>query len=291
MRSKLITLIVIVSLLSLTALTVSCRQHRTPKSITFRRISSTNNNQSDKEQNKNNGLEESNKAESSSQLYMPSSLPNNNEQILIRKAYVTSYNIKTKIPNWVAWHLTSDHADGAIRRHNAYYEDEDVPTPRATNADYKGSGWSRGHMCPAGDNKWDETAMIESNLLTNMCPQHASLNSGLWNVIERDCRKWAVKYGDLYIVCGPILLKKEHKTIGKNLITVPEAFFKVILRLSPEPAAIGFIVRNNEGKKKKDQFVNTVDEVERITGMDFFPSLPDEIENEVEANTNLNDWQ
>ena len=215
-------------------------------------------------------------------------LPN---QTLIRSAYVTSYNNKTKIPNWVAWHLTSDHVDGAIRRLNTYFEDEDVSSPKATNADYKGSGWSRGHMCPAGDNKWDETAMMESNLLTNMCPQHASLNSGLWNVIERDCRKWAVKYGDLYIVCGPILLNKEHETIGENQITVPEAFFKVILRLNPEPAAIGFIVRNNEGKKKKDQFVNTVDEVERITGMDFFPSLPDEIENEVEANTNLNDWQ
>ena len=291
MRSKAITFVVILSFLSLATLTISCRQHRTPKSITFRRITSTNNNQSDKEQYKNSGLDDSNKADSPSQIYIPAPLPNNKEQILSRKAYVTSYNNKTKIPNWVAWHLTSDHVDGSIRRLNTYFEDEDVPTPRATNADYKGSGWSRGHMCPAGDNKWDETAMIESNLLTNMCPQHASLNSGLWNVIERDCRKWAVKYGDLYIVCGPILLNKDHETIGENQITVPEAFFKVILRLNPEPAAIGFIVRNNEGKKKKDQFVNTVDEVERITGMDFFPSLPDEIENEVEANTNLNDWQ
>ena len=73
-------------------------------------------------------------------------------------------------------------------------------------------------------------------------------------------------------------------------MVVPEAFFKVILRLSPEPAAIGFVVRNNEGKKKKDQFINTVDDVERITGMDFFPALPDSIENIVEAYENLNDW-
>lgn len=290
MRSKSITFVVILSFLSLATLTISCRQHRTPKSITFRRITSTNNNQSDKEQYINSGLDDSNKADSSSQFYIPAPLSNNKEQILSRKAYVTSYNNKTKIPNWVAWHLTSDHVDGAIRRLNTYFEDEDVPAPRATNADYKGSGWSRGHMCPAGDNKWDETAMMESNLLTNMCPQHASLNSGLWNVIERDCRKWAVKYGDLYIVCGPILLNKDHETIGENQITVPEAFFKVILRLNPEPAAIGFVVRNNEGKKKKDQFVNTVDEVERITGMDFFPSLPDSVEKEVEGYTNIKDW-
>lgn len=219
---------------------------------------------------------------------MPSTMPS---YIINRKAYATSYNSKTLIPNWVAWHLTSDHADGVFPRENSYYEDEDVPSPRATNEDYRGSGWSRGHMCPAGDNKWDGVAMRESNLLTNMCPQHASLNSGLWNVIENDCRKWARKYGDVYIVCGPVLLNREHETIGANKVVVPEAFFKVILRMHPQPAAIGFIIRNNEGKKKRDQFINTVDDVERITGMDFFPALPDDIENKVEAYANINDWK
>lgn len=222
---------------------------------------------------------------------IPSVLSNVPEQFLNRKAYMVSYNSSTKCPNWVAWHLTAEHADGNIARTNDYREDMDVPSPRATNEDYKGSVWSRGHLCPAGDNKWDEKAMSESNLLTNICPQHASLNSGLWNVIERDCRKWAKKYGDVYIVCGPIYLNKEHETIGINKLVVPEAFFKVILCLKDKPQAIGFIVRNNEGTKKKDQYVNTIDEVERITGIDFFPSLPDDIENEVEAYSNLEDWK
>ena len=225
-----------------------------------------------------------------SSIEIPSSPIDIQEQILVRKAYTVSYNKETKCPNWVAWELTSSHADGDLPRDSKYYEDDEVPLPRSTNEDYRGSGWTRGHMCPAGDNKWDADAMRESNLLTNMCPQHASLNSGLWNVIERDCRKWAKAYGDLYIVCGPVLLNREHETIGMNKVVVPEAFFKVILRLSPEPAAIGFVVRNNEGKKKKDQFINTVDDVERITGMDFFPALPDSIENIVEAYANLNDW-
>jgi endonuclease G len=220
----------------------------------------------------------------------PETLLDNAEKVLVRKAYTLSYNKDTKLPNWVAWHLTSEHADGNLPRDNNYYEDEDVPSPRATNEDYHESGWSRGHMCPAGDNKWDSEAMRESNLLTNICPQHASLNSGLWNVIERDCRKWAKKYGDIYIVCGPVFLNKEHETIGKNKVVVPEAFFKVILRLVPEPAAIGFIVRNNEGKKKKDQYINTIDDVERITGIDFFPALPDSIENKIESYANIQDW-
>lgn len=212
-------------------------------------------------------------------------------QILNRKAYTTSYNCDTRNPNWVAWHLTAEHVDGEIPRDNNYYEDEEVPLPRATNEDYKGSGWSHGHMCPAADNKWSEQAMRESCLLTNICPQHASLNSGVWNVIERDCRKWAEQYGDLYIVCGPVYLNREHETIGENKIVVPEAFFKVILRMNPQPAAIGYVVRNNEGKKKRDQFINTVDDVERIAGYDFFSALPDEIENEVERTANLDDWR
>ena len=225
-----------------------------------------------------------------SSIEIPSSTIDIQEQILVRKAYTVSYNKDTKCPNWVAWELTSSHADGDLPRDSKYYEDDEVPLPRSTNEDYRGSGWTRGHMCPAGDNKWDADAMRESNLLTNMCPQHASLNSGLWNVIERDCRKWAKAYGELFIVCGPVLLNREHETIGINKVVVPEAFFKVILRLSPKPAAIGFVVRNNEGKKKKDQFINTVDDVERITGMDFFSALPDSIEDVVESTANLKDW-
>lgn len=210
--------------------------------------------------------------------------------LLERFGYTVSYNTLTLIPNWVAWHLTADHTDGDVPRDNEFYEDFEVPSPRATNEDYRRSGWSRGHMCPAGDNKWDEKAMQESNLLTNICPQNSELNSGVWNVIERNCRKWAKKYGDIYIVCGPVLLNREHETIGTNMIVVPEAFFKVVLRMNPEPAAIGFVIRNNEGKKKRDQFINTVDDVERITGYDFFSSLPDDIEDVVEAKASINDW-
>ena len=210
--------------------------------------------------------------------------------LLVRKGYITSYNPDTRCPNWVFWHLTGEHTDGDVPRLNNYFEDEDVPLPRATDDDYRRSGWTHGHMCPAADNKWDEVAMRESCLLTNICPQHGSLNSGLWNTIEGDCRQWARKYGDVYIVCGPVFLNREHETIGENKVVVPEAFFKVILCLQGTPKAIGYVVRNNEGKKKKDQFINTVDEVERITGYDFFPALPDSIEDVVEAYANIKEW-
>ena len=213
------------------------------------------------------------------------------EQILRRASYVTSYNKYTKIPNWVAWHLTAEQTDGPYKRLSNFHEDEDVPMPRATLSDYRGSGWSRGHMCPAGDNKWDEKAMYDSFSLINVCPQNSSLNSGLWNSIEMDCRKWACQYGDIYIVCGPVLMRGNYETIGEHEVVVPEAFFKVVLCLNGKPKAFGFIVRNTDGNKKRDLYYNSVDQVERITGIDFFPALPDDIEDEVEANANIKDWK
>lgn len=225
------------------------------------------------------------------QIEIPAPLKGKSEIILTRKGYIVSYSVDNRIPNWVAWHLTTEHADGEYKRTGGYLEDTEVPKPRSTKNDYDSMKWSHGHMCPAADNKWDKKAMKESNLLTNICPQDRSLNSGLWNKIEQDCRRWAKKFGDVYIVCGPVLLNREHETIGENKIVVPEAFFKVILCLNPKPKAIGFIIRNNEGKKKRDQYINTIDEVERITGIDFFPALPNDIENEVEAYSNIDEWR
>ena len=108
------------------------------------------------------------KAQTSKGIEIPAPIKNSEELILERLGYTTSYDPDMKIPKWVAWHLIAEHTDGAVQRINGYQEDEDVPLPRSTQDDYRGSAWSHGHMCPAGDNKWDETAMRESNLLTNL---------------------------------------------------------------------------------------------------------------------------
>ena len=223
--------------------------------------------------------------------YLPLPLEGTSEQILYRKGYTVSYNKDTKLPNWVAWHLTAEHATGPYRRPGgAWHEDTQVATPRATIADYRDGKWSRGHMCPAGDNKWDADAMYESFLLTNCCPQDANLNSGDWNQIEMACRRWAEKFGDVYIVCGPILFNQEHETIGPNKVVVPEAFFKVVLCLNGEPKSIGFIRKNTDSSRRNDLYVNSIREIERITGMTFFPCLPKVISDSVKSHANLKDW-
>lgn len=230
-------------------------------------------------------------AEADDKLVMQTSPKGTPKQILKRTGYVASYNKTTLLPNWVAWHLTAERTEGSAKRSGVdFAEDTEVPEPRATDWDYYNSGYDRGHMCPAADNKWSKKAMEESFLFTNMCPQNGNLNRGDWNEMEMACRKWAKKYGDLYIVCGPILYKGKHKTIGKNKVVVPEAFFKVVLRTGDDPQAIGFIYKNTSGNRPKDSYVNTVDEVERITGIDFFPSLPDDVEKKVEAECDLGLW-
>lgn len=178
-------------------------------------------------------------------------------------------------------------------RTDKFLPDPDLPEHEAvTTDDYKGAGMDRGHMCPAGDNRWHWKAMQESFYMTNICPQNHNLNRGDWKELEESCRRWAQEEGKICIVCGPILYDQRHRTIGKkHKITVPEAFFKVVLCAdSNPPKAIGFIYKNASGNHPLDSYVNTVDEVERITGIDFFPALPDEIEEKVEAEYDLKLW-
>lgn len=236
---------------------------------------------------------ELNSNKNSSEFDIPLPLKDREEQILFRANYIVSYNKEYKIPNWVAWHLTDEHTTGDVKRPgNAWHEDLEVPAPRATPGDYKGSGWTRGHMCPAGDNKWDSDAMYETFLFTNCCPQNANLNSGTWNQIEMSCRRWAEKYGDIYIVCGPILLQREHEVIGENEVVVPEAFFKVIACLNKgQEKGIGFICRNTDGNRQKDLYVNSIKQVERVTGITFFPHLTQEMADKVKNDANLDEWE
>ena len=223
-------------------------------------------------------------------LEIPLSKNKLSQTVKHRFAYTVSYNHDTREPNWVAWTLTREHSSGTLPRGD-FEDDNDMPSPKGTKADYYNSGYDRGHMCPAGDNKWSKRAMDECFLMTNMCPQNHSLNAGVWNTIEQQCRIWAKKYGKVYIVCGPIYLNTQHRKLGSNKVVVSDAFFKVVLRTGNNPQAIGFIFRNQSQKgRKKNEFVNSVDEVERITGYDFFSKLPDNVEKKVEAKADLSQW-
>ena len=110
-------------------------------------------------------------------MEMPAPVKGKKEMLMTRQGYYVSYNKDTKVPNWVAWHLTAAHTKGNNYRDGMMFEEDyDVPSPRATDYDYSHSKYDRGHMCPSGDNKWDKNAQRQSFLLTNVCPQNHALN-------------------------------------------------------------------------------------------------------------------
>ena len=237
------------------------------------------------------------KPDASTSLEIPKVIRGSEGKILRRVGYTTSYNSQNRIPNWVAWHLPASHVGGRHKRDNqVFHEDTDVANPRAYDSDYRGSGYDRGHMCPAGDNKWDEQAQEQSFLFTNICPQRHNLNTGAWNDVELQCRAWAKRYGDLYIVSGPVLYDQQHRTIGRNRVVVPEAFFKVVLRKQSRSGssdyykAIGFLYENKGASRDMSRYVKSIDELEELTGLDFFSALPDNIEEKIEKSANLRDW-
>jgi len=226
-------------------------------------------------------------------LERPASIKNRSERIMSRMNYTTSYNKKWKMPNWVAWKIDKSELKNNESRTNEFLPDPDLKESEAvTTNDYRGSGYDRGHMCPAGDNRYHWKAMQESFYMTNMCPQDHKLNSGDWNDLEEMCRFWAEKEDGLYVVCGPIVNSKLPKTIGRRQkVVVPDAFFKVILSTAgKQPRAVGFVFQNTNTRQHLGKYAMSVDEVEAMTGIDFFPALPNDVEVMVEKQINLRSW-
>lgn len=227
-------------------------------------------------------------------LEEPKCLMDYPEIMLYKKNYTVSYNITTFCPNYVAWHLTPERVNGSVSRTNNFHPDESLDFElQVVSSDYSNSGLDRGHMCPAADNKDSRESMEDSFTLTNICPQNRSLNAGPWNDLEIQCRNWVLQYDDLYIVCGPIFESNTPNTIGKEgrmRIAVPDKFFKVVLRMGDKPQAIGFIYDNTQEGRSMRTASLSVDAVEEITGIDFYPALPDNIENEIESEHNPQAW-
>lgn len=209
-------------------------------------------------------------------------------------AYALSFNKKYNTPNWVAWRLPKEHTDGPIERSTKFWADPKLP--RANRIDYyeyKESDYNRGHMCPAGDNKWSEKAMYECFYMSNMCPQDPNLNGGQWGNLEVACRRWASTEGEIFIACGPLYEGKKHEIIGINhKIHVPTGFFKVVMSLRKDKEkAIGFTFKNNDKSPSFRKLATSVDKVEQMTGIDFFHKTDDSIEKRIEAQYNINDWK
>jgi endonuclease G len=191
----------------------------------------------------------------------------------------------------VAYEITKQEVEGIEPRSDNFMPDPEVShSETATTNDYKNSGWDRGHMAPAADMKWSRQAMKESFYLSNICPQNRNLNAGIWKDLEEQVRRLATQKGYLYVVCGPIV-SEQPKTIGYNKVVIPDAFFKVLLQsANGNWSAIAFMFANESGRKPLSTYAMSVEDMQIITDIDFFPALPDSIETKIESKVDFTKW-
>ena len=202
--------------------------------------------------------------------YMPAS---DQGQTVHHRHFSLSYLEKYEQAQWVAYELTREELDAPrVSRHDRFNPDYSVTTRSAFSRDYSGSGFTRGHLAPAADMAFDTLAMRESFYMSNISPQRRDFNNGIWRELEEQTRDWARASGRLYIVTGPVLSTSLTSHIGQNKVAVPELFYKVLLDPDePEIRNVAFLLPNALSDKPLMEYAVSIDSVEHITGLDFFP--------------------
>jgi endonuclease G len=212
------------------------------------------------------------------------------EEIIKRKHYTLSYNEDHEVANWVSYELDHSKIQNCVKRTNSFKADPLVSTGSAVASDYKGSGFDRGHLVPAGDMKFSKEAMSDTFYFSNMSPQPPRFNQVIWARLENLMRSWALIYKKIWIVTGPVL-KDNLPVMGNvNRISIPESYFKVVLRKTANGfEGIGFIMQTNASNNDLRLYTTTIKEIEELSNTDFFKFL-NESEEEVENNFDSKKW-
>ncbi|WP_017731968.1 DNA/RNA non-specific endonuclease [Nafulsella turpanensis] len=209
---------------------------------------------------------------------------------VVHKAYSLGFYEEHGQAAWVAYLLSSQHQRNSFERRNNFREDPLLEGKSASPEDYTNSGYDRGHLAPAGDLDYSKNALAESFYMSNISPQEPSFNRGGWKELEDLIRTWATLEDSLLIVTGPVL-QPGLKKIGRNKVSVPEYFYKIIFDTrQPEVKMIGFLMPNRGIREKLDTFIVPVDSIEKLTGLDFFPGLSGALEDSLEDRVQKEKW-
>ncbi len=229
------------------------------------------------------------------EIVLPShpGLPGNarHGEMIEHQFYTLSYSEQHEQAFWTMYRLTAENLSmPKYKRTDNFRVDTLVSTGSATKQDYKGSGFDRGHLVPAGDMSWSEVAMSESFYMSNMSTQAPGFNRGIWKRLESQVREWASANELVYVVSGPVL-NDGLETIGANKVSIPRFFYKVIIDYAePEIKSAAFVFENKKSGEDLFSFAVSIDSVERLTGLDFFPALPDGFEKSLEATSQIEAW-
>ena len=219
-------------------------------------------------------------------------VPGKADKIIDRPGYALGYIEYHEQPAWVIYHLTKEQAlTKAAKRGDDFREDPEIPTGSATLADYRRSGYDRGHLAPAADMAFSVRTMSDSFYMSNMSPQKPAFNRGIWKNLEAQVRYFAITEKDIYVVTGPVLPKTKTVTIGGNRVTVPTHYYKAIYDRTPPEKMIGFILPNEGSNRPLRDFAVTVDAVEDATGLNFFSTVPQLKQEQLESAISIRDWR
>jgi len=220
-------------------------------------------------------------------------LPDYTEKDLIiqHTGYTLSYSEEHEQAKWVAYELTKEELRGNVERTDNFRADSNIDTDSASLSDYRGSGYDRGHLAPAADFSWSEEAMSDTFYFSNMSPQKPGFNRGIWRKLESQVREWAIRDEALLVVTGPVLRNVDYRTIGENDVAIPRYYYKVLLDIEePELKGIGFILPHESSSDSLSSFAVSIDEVEQITGIDFYHAIEDSLEERLESSYNRTLW-
>lgn len=208
--------------------------------------------------------------------HLPYGIPSDSDLLLKRSGFVIAYSKNYRQPLWVCYILSAQQLQmPKVRRRNKFAADPAIYVNPVKPADYRRSGYDRGHLAPAADMSYAPLPMKHSFYMSNISPQIPGCNRGIWKRLETQVRKWALREKKIYVITGP-LFRQNGTQKSVNGIPVPDGFFKVVLDMTPPYKTAAFIIPNSTTRKRLGSFSVTVDHVEALTGFDFFAGLADE---------------
>ncbi len=212
-------------------------------------------------------------------------------EFIRRSYYSLNYNEEHEVANWVEYTLEREQLKNCANRSRYFKIDDLLSTGSASTEDYRNTGFDRGHLVPAGDMKFSRKAMDDTFFMSNITPQPSKFNQGRWGNLEYLMRAWAYNYNKIWIVTGPVL-RNSLPWIGvRNQVSVPEEYFKVILRKTTTGyKGIAFLMPTSVPYSDLKLYALDINSVEELTGINFFPFLTKIQEEKVEKNLKLNDW-
>lgn len=220
----------------------------------------------------------------------PGGYPFKTDLFLQKQGFTIGYSNKFRQALWVEYTLTAENLLGRqFSRQNRFKADPAVKKNPVHPREYARSGYDKGHLAPAADMTYSVQSMIDSFLMTNISPQIPGCNRGIWKRLETQVRRWAIREERIRIITGPVF-SPPIQYMKRSGLPVPNAFYKVILDLTPPQKMIAFIVPNKTSKSQLSSFAVPVKTVENMTGFNFFSELDDNLEKRLKQSSNYEIW-